>query len=1036
MKLKQVTCLFVMLLSCVFFSSITFADTLYVSSGGDIQTAVNAASNGDLILVTDGTYSLTTPISISKSVTLRSQNGASVTTIDGGGSVVCMFMTNVGAVVDGFTIKNGSNPGGYGGGVRCDNGTVQNCIIENNYSRDGGGVALNNSGLVLNCIIRNNTADWGGGVRCFNGTVRGCLITGNTATPHGGGINIWSGGTVQNCTITNNTATDGAGIRLWNNGIVENSIIYSNSGSANYIIDAGHGNSVTYSCTTPLYPGAGNTDAVPGFVNEGLFDYHLTPASALLNVGLNAGWMNTAFDLDGNSRILDATVDMGAYEYKSVTIGGPIPIASWPVNNATMYTNPPTLNWYMGVSATGLTYQIQCVPASDPAWPADNVYFLSASMSFTLPNGLIGGVKYAWRVRSTNGLEVSEWSTPELFTMVASASAGPVVPIASWPVDNATLYINPPTLNWYLGTSAIGLTYEVQCVPSSDPVWPNDNVFFPSPTLSYALNSNLSGGVQYAWRVRSTNGLTKSNWSIPELFTMAANTSGGPVTPIASWPVNNPTMYTNPPTLNWYLGTNAVGLSYEVQCVPASDPAWPADNVFSPAPTMSLTLNSALIGGVKYAWRVRSTDGLTKSNWSVPALFTMVANAAGAPVVPIASWPVNNPTLYSNTPKLSWYLGTSMVGLSYEIQCVPASDPAWPADNVFATSAVLSYTVPNALSGGVQYAWRVRSVLGIEKSNWSTPALFTIKASTAQSPAIPTASWPSGNHTIYSNPVTLSWYLHTSYAGLTYELQCVPASDPAWPADNVFATSAVLSYTMPVSLSGGVQYAWRVRSVLGAAKSDWSIPVLFTMVAGAAPVQPIPGSPTNNVTVGTSSPELFWYLPTAATSQHYELSYSASSDMSNAVTVGNINSMTYQLDNLNNGTTYYWAVRAIKSDGSSSIVSQRGAFKINTITGVDETKKNSVPDIFSLSQNYPNPFNPVTTITYSLPFDSKVMITVYNILGQEVSLLRNEVISAGNYEVQFNASNLSSGLYFYSIQANPIDGNKNFIEVKKMILMK
>ncbi len=1031
MSHKRLTFLFVILSYTFFVSSILIAETYYISPGDDIQTVINSAVAGDLIIVNDGTYILSSQISITKNVTFRSQNGASVTIIDGNNLSRCIYLNNISATVDGFTITNGRNLSGYGGGVQCDNGTVQNCIIENNASRDGGGVALNGSGIVTNCIIRNNTADWGGGVRCFNGTVRGCLITGNTATPHGGGVNIWSGGLVQNCTIVNNTATDGAGIRLWNNGVVENTIIYSNTGSNNYIIDAGHGNSLSYSCTTPLYAGTGNISDDPLFKNQNENDYHLSSISTLINAGLNADWMNTAVDLDGNSRKLDATVDIGAYEYKNVVIGGPIPIASWPVGNPIMYTNPPTFNWYLGTAGTGLTYQIQCVNGSAP-WPADDVYETSSTMSFTMPYGLTGGVQYAWRVRSTNGTETSAWSTTEYFTMITNTASGPVVPIASWPVGNPTLYTNPPTLNWYLGTSAAGLTYEIQCVAASAP-WPADNEFTTSSILSYTMPISLIGGVQYAWRVRSTNGTDKSAWSSTALFTMVSNTTGGPVVPIASWPVGNPTLYTNPPTLNWYLGTSAAGLTYEIQCVAASAP-WPSEDEFATSSILSYSVPSALNEAVQYAWRVRSTNGADKSAWSTTALFTMVSNTAGDPVVPIASWPVANATMYTNPPTLNWYLGASAEGLTYEVQCVPES-ASWPVDDEFATSSILSYSVPSALNEAVQYAWRVRSTNGSDKSAWSTTALFTMVSNTAGGPVVPIASWPVGNPTMYSNPPTLNWYLGASAAGLTYEIQCVAAS-ASWPVDDEFATSSTTSFTLLDGLISGVQYAWRARSTNGTDKSAWSTTALFTMAAGASPVQPITATPIDYITLNTSSPELFWYLPTAAASQQYELSYSTFSDMSNAVLISNINSLKYQLDNLNSGNTYYWTVRSIKSDGSTSIASQKGAFKIGMVTDVNDSKKLDIPKIFNMSQNYPNPFNPVTTISYSLPFDSKVVITVYNVLGQEVRLLKNEIVSAGNYEVQFNSLNLSSGLYFYTIQANALDGSKNFSEVKKMILMK
>jgi hypothetical protein len=95
-----------------------------------------------------------------------------------------------------------------------------------------------------------------------------------------------------------------------------------------------------------------------------------------------------------------------------------------------------------------------------------------------------------------------------------------------------------------------------------------------------------------------------------------------------------------------------------------------------------------------------------------------------------------------------------------------------------------------------------------------------------------------------------------------------------------------------------------------------------------------------------------------------------------------------------------------------------------------------IPSEFSLSQNYPNPFNPVTTINYSVPVTSNVKITVYNILGQLISVLANEVKQPGNYRTQFNGSKLSSGVYFYSITAKNAEGKMNFSAVKKLLLLK
>jgi hypothetical protein len=90
----------------------------------------------------------------------------------------------------------------------------------------------------------------------------------------------------------------------------------------------------------------------------------------------------------------------------------------------------------------------------------------------------------------------------------------------------------------------------------------------------------------------------------------------------------------------------------------------------------------------------------------------------------------------------------------------------------------------------------------------------------------------------------------------------------------------------------------------------------------------------------------------------------------------------------------------------------------------------NVPNEYSLGQNYPNPFNPTTNIKFSVPNNGLVKIVIFDILGRQVGTLLNEVKTAGNYTVDFDASNLSSGAYFYRLEAG------NFTETKKMLLVK
>ena len=167
--------------------------------------------------------------------------------------------------------------------------------------------------------------------------------------------------------------------------------------------------------------------------------------------------------------------------------------------------------------------------------------------------------------------------------------------------------------------------------------------------------------------------------------------------------------------------------------------------------------------------------------------------------------------------------------------------------------------------------------------------------------------------------------------------------------------------------------------------------------------------------------ELLWSTATETNNAGFEIQRSI--DNKEFVTIGYVKgkgtttekqSYTY-VDNVSGGKFYY---RLKQVDFS-------GSYEYSNVVEVT-----SVPLKFNLSQNYPNPFNPSTKISYSLPKESYVTLKVYDVLGKEVATLVNEKESAGNYEIDFDASGFSSGIYYYKLVAG------NFSQVKKMILIK
>ena len=130
-----------------------------------------------------------------------------------------------------------------------------------------------------------------------------------------------------------------------------------------------------------------------------------------------------------------------------------------------------------------------------------------------------------------------------------------------------------------------------------------------------------------------------------------------------------------------------------------------------------------------------------------------------------------------------------------------------------------------------------------------------------------------------------------------------------------------------------------------------------------------------------------------------------------------INKYNFTDRNLTSGN-YNYRIKQIDFDGTSKYYS------------LNETVKVGLPTQFSLSQNYPNPFYPGTMIKYSIPQNGFVKLYIYNSLGQKVADLVNQPMEAGNYEINFNASKLSSGVYFYKLEVG------DFTAVKKLMLLK
>jgi hypothetical protein len=168
--------------------------------------------------------------------------------------------------------------------------------------------------------------------------------------------------------------------------------------------------------------------------------------------------------------------------------------------------------------------------------------------------------------------------------------------------------------------------------------------------------------------------------------------------------------------------------------------------------------------------------------------------------------------------------------------------------------------------------------------------------------------------------------------------------------------------------------------------------------------------------------------------QPFTLYYSfipAAADRDIAVTPIEIPLNTYHIkDVTKNGSTFTDFNSAAKTIHLTA--NEGGKFKVTfELNGTSGIAENRVkPAAFALEQNYPNPFNPTTVIRYHLAAEAKVSVKVFDLLGKEIRTLVQSEQAAGNYSVNFDASGLASGIYFYTLRAG------NFVMTKKMLLIK
>ncbi len=182
-------------------------------------------------------------------------------------------------------------------------------------------------------------------------------------------------------------------------------------------------------------------------------------------------------------------------------------------------------------------------------------------------------------------------------------------------------------------------------------------------------------------------------------------------------------------------------------------------------------------------------------------------------------------------------------------------------------------------------------------------------------------------------------------------------------------------------------------------------------------------SPTDSLAISTDSVQFVWNQ-SEPNVERYHIQVSTDNEFTEMVTDTSVTDTMLIVWGLHDAT-YWWRVSAENSAGMNEFC-KPGIFQI-IVTSVPIER--GIPDLYVLYPNYPNPFNPSTTIQYDIPVQSHVRLSIYNVLGQIVDILVDEVHSPGFFQSTWNAFDLSGGMYFYRIEAG------EYVQTRKMMLL-
>ena len=304
-----------------------------------------------------------------------------------------------------------------------------------------------------------------------------------------------------------------------------------------------------------------------------------------------------------------------------------------------------------------------------------------------------------------------------------------------------------------------------------------------------------------------------------------------------------------------------------------------------------------------------------------------------------------------------------------------------------------------------KYFWRVRVKSASDLGPWSNVSSFITTLSLPDKPQIISAISEKMGY------ITLNW---DKVEGADQYFTQI-AFDVLFT--NIFKTNSTSDTVKTITwFSEGIKYYWRVQASNIAGSGPWSDVGDFTLLY----------APTNLVLQNSNQNEITLTWRDNSTIENGYIIEREQSPQTTFMILDTLNGSVneYVDQNVEQDQTYTYRVKAYNDSLESGYSNEVS----NKPTGIKEEE--GIPKEYSIGQNYPNPFNPSTKINFALPKTSLTRIIIYDPLGREIEKLINKELEAGYHEIEVDANNLPSGVYFYRIQSG------DFIRTKKMILLK